>query len=309
MDGQEHNYKCTLSEETKKIAKDELREDETIREQLLEQFRDWIKKHPLIKYCKTDSVFLLRFLRTKKFSLPLAQKLLEKYITIKQLYPIWFRNIAIDDQIINSILDTGYVLPLLKRDKYGRQVLLFNTGRFDSYKYKSEHLVRTHSLVMEALMDDEENQVRGFTYILNESGINMGHISMWSLIDVRKLLNCIQNVMPIRHKRTYLVNIPSYGVKFFELCLSYLNEKLRKRCSIHTSIEELKDDIDIKSLPVECGGEVSMKELIDFIKKIIYEKKEQLEDLENLRIDISENQSYSNEIDGVIGSFRKLEVD
>ncbi|XP_014603285.1 PREDICTED: clavesin-1-like [Polistes canadensis] len=309
MDGQEHNYKCTLSEETKKIAKDELREDETIREQLLEQFRDWIKKHPLIKYCKTDSAFLLRFLRTKKFSLPLAQKLLERYLTIRQLYPTWFQNIVIDDQITNSVLDTGYILPLFKRDKYGRQVILFNSERIDSYKYKSEQLVKAHSLVMEALLDDEENQVRGFTYIINESGINMGHISMWSLIDVRKLLNCVQNGMPMRHKRTYIVNIPSYAVKFFELCIAYLNEKLKKRCSIHTSIEELKDDIDIKSLPVEYGGEVSIKELIDSLKKTIYEKNEQIEDLKNLRIDISENQSYSNEIDGVIGSFRKLEVD
>ncbi|XP_043487177.1 retinaldehyde-binding protein 1 [Polistes fuscatus] len=309
MDGQKRNNKCTLSEETLKIAKDELREDEMIREQLLEQFRDWIKKHPLIKNCRTDSVFLLRFLRTKKFSLPIAQKLLEKYLAIKELYPLWFQNLSIDEQVIKSIIETGYLLPLSKRDKYGRKVILFNTGFFDPYKYKSDHLVRVHSLVMEAIMDDEENQIRGYTYIINESGINMGHISMWSLIDIRKLLNCIQNGIPVRHKRTYLINIPPYGVKFFELCLSYLNEKLRKRCTVHTSIEELKDEIDIKSLPVECGGEVPIKELIDSLKKTIYEKKEQIEALAKSRIEISENQSCSNEIDGVIGSFRKLEVD
>lgn len=309
MDGQEHNYKCTLSEETQKIAKDELREDEIIREQLLEQFRDWIKKHPLIKNCRMDSIFLLRFLRTKKFSLPIAQKLLEKYLAIKQLYPLWFQNISIDEQIINSIIDTGYILPLLKRDKYGRKIILFNAGRYDPYKYKSDHLVRTHSLVMEILMDDEESQIRGYTYIINESGISMGHISMWSLIDVRKLLNCVQNGLPLRHKRSYIINVPSYGVKFFELCISYLNEKFRKRCTIHTSIEELKDDIDLKSLPVEYGGEVTFQELIDSFKKTMYEKKEQIEAINNLRIDISDNQFYSNEIDDVTGSFRKLEVD
>lgn len=46
-------YVCQLSEGVKKTALEELREDENIRDQSLEQFREWINKHPNIKRCRT----------------------------------------------------------------------------------------------------------------------------------------------------------------------------------------------------------------------------------------------------------------
>lgn len=47
------SYQCTLSAKFKEIAKDELREDESLRTQTLTQFREWIAKHPNIKRCRT----------------------------------------------------------------------------------------------------------------------------------------------------------------------------------------------------------------------------------------------------------------
>lgn len=121
-------YKSTLDAETLETARLELREDDSTREQALEQFRHWIEKHPAIKRCRTDSLFLLRFLRTKKFSLPLAQELLEGYLTVRQLYPQWFQNLDIDDPDIKAILDSGYLVPMLKRDQHGRKVILSCAG-------------------------------------------------------------------------------------------------------------------------------------------------------------------------------------
>ena len=46
---EEDKYKCPLSEETQKIAKDELREDKNTRDQALEQIRNWIKLNPRIE--------------------------------------------------------------------------------------------------------------------------------------------------------------------------------------------------------------------------------------------------------------------
>jgi len=46
------NYECTLSTETQKIAKVELREDKNIRDQDLEQMRNWIKMNPRIQNCR-----------------------------------------------------------------------------------------------------------------------------------------------------------------------------------------------------------------------------------------------------------------
>lgn len=107
--------------------------------------------------------------------------------------------------------------------------IFFFIGRFDPYKYTSVQMARAHSLVVEALMDDEENQVRGYTHINDESGLTMGHLSAWSLTDIRNMLRCIQNSTPMRHKETHFVNIPTCAIKIIEFGISLLNDKLKNR--------------------------------------------------------------------------------
>lgn len=53
-------------------------------------------------------------------------------------------------------------------------------------------MARVHGLITEALGDDEVNQVQGYTYINDESNFTMAHVTLWSLIDVRNILRCIQ---------------------------------------------------------------------------------------------------------------------
>lgn len=49
----------SLPEPLRKTALEELREDDNIRQQSLEQVREWIKKHPAIKSCRTGKLILL----------------------------------------------------------------------------------------------------------------------------------------------------------------------------------------------------------------------------------------------------------
>lgn len=185
-------YVCNLAPYYKKIAQDELHEDDNIRTQALSQFREWIAKHPHIKKCRTDSVFLLRFLRTKKFNIQSACDMLEKYLTIRQMYPEWFKNLDCDAPEIAAILDSGYLVPLLERDEQGRQVILSCAAKFDPFKFTAAQMARTHSLIVESLFDDEESQVAGYTFINDEGGLTMSHISLWTLVDIRNMLKCIQ---------------------------------------------------------------------------------------------------------------------
>ncbi|KOX76208.1 Clavesin-2 [Melipona quadrifasciata] len=308
----EEDYECTLSEATRTIACVELREDDTTREEALKQFRHWIHKHPNIKRCRTDAVFLLRFLRTKKFSVPMAEEMLERYLTIRQLYPNWFQNLDIEDKDIEAIIDAGYLVPLMQRDRHGRRVILSCAGRFDPYKYTSAQMARAHSLVVEALMDDEENQIHGYTHINDESGLTMGHLSAWSITDIRNMLRCIQNSTPMRHKETHFVNIPSYAIKVIEFGISLLNDKLRNRILVHKSLDELKSAIDPKILPKEYGGEIPLCEMIANFKKTLREHRTGIKELDDMYIEIAatDGQYVSNDdLCGISGSFRKLEVD
>ncbi|CAK9799530.1 clvs2 [Anthophora plagiata] len=308
----EEDYGRELSESTRTIARDELREGDAIRMEALNQFRHWIQKHPNIKRCRTDAAFLLRFLRTKKFSVPMAEEMLERYLTIRQLYPNWFQNLDIEDPDIEAIIDAGYLVPLMERDRHGRRVILSCAGRFDPYKYTSAQMARAHSLVVEALMDDEENQVRGYTYVNDESGLTMGHLSAWSLTDIRNMLRCIQNSTPMRHKETHFVNIPSCAIKIIEFAISLLNDKLKNRISVHKSLEELKNAIDPRILPKEYGGDTPLCDMIAAFKKTLREQRDRIKDLDDMYVEISSTDcQYASDdnLTGISGSFRKLEVD
>lgn len=204
-------YICSLPEAVKKTALEELRENEDIREQSVEQMREWINKHPNIKKCRTgklflyfpghsliflisfaDTPFLLRFLRTKKFSVPLSCEMLERYLIIRQIYPKWFTKLDCEDKELADIINSGYLVPLPDRDEHGRLIIFSIAGNFDPHKYTAAHMARVHSMVTESLMDDELNQVNGYTYVNDEAGFQMAHISLWSLTDIRNMMRCIQ---------------------------------------------------------------------------------------------------------------------
>lgn len=311
---QETEYTFTLPEQERKIALEELREDENIREQSLEQMREWIAKHPTIKKCRTDAPFLLRFLRTKKFSVPLACEMVERYLTIRQLYPNWFRNLDCEDPELAEIINAGYLVPLLERDN-GRCVLFSCAANFDPHKYTSAHMIRLHSMVTESLMDDEMNQIHGYTYVNDEGGFSMAHISLWSLRDIRNIVRCIQNTTPMRHKGNHFLNMNSSAAKLFEYSSPLLSEKLRNRLHVYKNADDIFEKIDKKILPKEYGGEVPLQAMVKKFQEFLKAKRESLLALDDLYIEIDEkNCPLVSEMNeelgmGIEGSFKKLTVD
>ncbi|GJQ82709.1 hypothetical protein Trydic_g19720 [Trypoxylus dichotomus] len=317
LGGQENTteeYVCRLPEETRKLALEELREDDTIREQSLEQMRDWIDKNANIKNCRTDGPFLLRFLRTKKYSVPLACEMLERYLIVRQLHPDWFQKLDCEDPEIADIIDSGYLVTLPEKDN-GRRVIFSNAGRFDPHKYTAAQMIKVHSIITETLMDDEENQVNGYTYINDEAGLKMAHVSLFSPTDIRNVIKCIQHSSPMRHKQNHFLNISPSAIKLMEFSMTFLNEKLKNRIQLHKSYEDLYKQVDRKILPKEYGGEMSLREMLDKLKTKLKEKRNVLLALDDMYIEIDEkHKPFVSEIDeelglGVEGTFKKLQVD
>ena len=134
----EDAYECTLSSDTQKVAKDELREDKNTRDQALEQVRNWIKMNPRIEnsrmgtynffenkelftffyipnklirvflfFTSKDGRFLLRFLRCKKFNVPMAQEAIERYLLLRQVYHPAFHSLDAKEKNMEELIHLG----------------------------------------------------------------------------------------------------------------------------------------------------------------------------------------------------------
>ncbi|KAL9699670.1 hypothetical protein quinque_003111 [Culex quinquefasciatus] len=263
-------YRWTLTDKLKKTAKSELREDENVREQSLAQMRDWIAKSAHIKRCRTDPLFLLRFLRTKKFS----------------------------------------------RDSNGYQIVLSVAGNLDLDKVNSSLLARTHFMVQEVLADDEQSQICGYRKVTDEREITMKLLGMWSIIDIKRVAECIQNALPMRLKSIDFIGLPSTMASFAEFCISLLRPKMQKRVSFYRTSKDYASKMDKSILPNELGGTAGpLADMVAEFKERCRRKRAQLLAMDEMHIEVLKSSPYATDscradLDaGMIGSFRKLEVD
>lgn len=310
-DAQADDYQFRLPDKYKQIALDELREDDNIRRQALAQFRECIAKHPNIQRCRMDAIFLLRFLRPKKFNVQAAVDNLEKYLAVRQLYSDWFQNLDPDDPEVDAIISAGYLVPLRARDEHGRQLILRCAKNFDATRYAGAKMAKVHGLIAESLMDDEESQISGYTYINDESGMSVAHLSLFSLTEMRNLIRSVQFSTPMRHKETHFINLPKFAQQIIDFIMMLLSDKLKSRAMFHSSLDDLKRKVDVKLLPKEYGGEVPLSEMIADLKTRLQERKKEIMALDESYVEITKNakSALKYEENNLVGSFRKLEVD
>lgn len=188
------DYVCTLSDELKRLAEEELRETDEIRSHAITAMRDWIMSNPRIEKCRMDSKFILRFLRFRKFSIPMAQEAFERYLVFREgVYGFdWFSNMDFEKPGIKLLMDSELLTVLPNRDKLGRKVLLFRAAPADAKTPSIGNDVLTLStMIFETLLDDEENQIRGLNYIGDVSG---AHISLSQIFSLEIMYKFGKNV-------------------------------------------------------------------------------------------------------------------
>lgn len=103
------DYKFGLSEELEELAKEELRETPEMRDHALQALRTWIEKNDRIKLSRMDAKFLLRYLRFRKFSLPIAMESFERFLVNKSgsYGNYWMNSLSMEIPSVLKLLDKG----------------------------------------------------------------------------------------------------------------------------------------------------------------------------------------------------------
>lgn len=315
---------AVLSEALLKIAKRELREDKCTRDQCLEQFRNWISKNEDLVNVRMDDHFLLRFLRSKKFSVPMAEQTLLKYLNVKRTFPEFTTKLDFCDQNITEVLNSGYIFVTPKRDKHGRRVVVINAKGFDPKKYSSMDQAKAHFLTYEYLMEDPQTQVLGLTHVGDFSGVTTAHVTNWNPTEFARLFKWSEQSLPLRHKEIHLVNVPSTLKWLIDFVKNRVSTKIRNRLTVYTNDKDLTKVVDPECLPLELGGKMPISEMVELWKQELETKRHIIAKLDEMTLlsdrGIQRKSSYNAEksnsqptfvsqIESIQGSFRKLEFD
>ncbi|EAT40269.1 AAEL007999-PA [Aedes aegypti] len=296
-------------------AKTYLREEPELRRQMLVQLRDWIAKHPHIRKVRTDALFLLKFLRAKKYNFINATKLLERYLATKVLHRDWFGRLDIEDPELGALVDTGYLFPLPERDSKGRTLLFSVASGIDPARFTGRHACRLHMMTAELCAESNEFLCGGFILVYDFSNITLAHLNVVSFNDIRLLSKAANNSLAVRAQEVHFVNTPSAGLTIANFALQLTNEKLRNRIFCHKNWDELYKKVDKDLLPKEYGGKIPQAELIESFKKRCTEMRPLLLAYDEMDMEIANDSEYRNDgtgdelESGAIGTFRKLQVD
>jgi len=142
-------------------------------------------------------------------------------------------------------------------------IVIVGIGNIDPAKHTTEQVMKALMVVFESLLEDEENQILGFHYILDESGITGSHImKLWNPTDMLKIWGTTEKGMPMRHKRMDFVQLPSLLGHVFTFAKGLMSKKLQSRIVLYKNAQALTKAIETKLLPKEYGGEVPMSEMI-----------------------------------------------
>ncbi|XP_064611513.1 alpha-tocopherol transfer protein-like [Liolophura sinensis] len=249
----ENKYVCTLDEESIKTAQRDLNEIPSERESQLEEFRRWIRSHKSWLRTPMDAVFLLSFLRMRKFSQVFARQAIDHYWTTRTKYPDWLANIDTHDPAIQKVLENGSYLTLPKRDKKGRLILLGRPGVVDTSNkhYTSDDVIKTGLALSDYFLMDELTQIHGFVVLMDFTGMTMKHMGFHGMNKMKKNAAILSRIYPIRTKEVHNYNMGSVGETLFKITRPLLPEKVQKRIFTHSSLVSVYKEIDMSHLPEE----------------------------------------------------------
>lgn len=183
-------------------------------------------------------------------------------------------------------------------------------SHFDFSKLTPLEFVRLTVTNILFCSSDEQSQIVGAVFVGDYKDLSLKWAAALPLTFMKKCADCVNKVMPLRFKEFHFFNLPAVSIPFFNAVLSFFSDKIQKRVKFYKSIEEMEPFVDINLLPKEYGGTIPMNEMIADHKENLRRYRQELLEYSKMFQDAKTSfNEDDNELNGAVGSFRKLEVD
>ncbi|XP_054714805.1 retinaldehyde-binding protein 1-like [Uloborus diversus] len=251
-------------------AREELNETENSRVAVLKAFKEKLSQEK--EYVpRTDDIYVLRFLRTRKFDCERSQKLMKEHYKFRAKHPAVFPA----PSTIEKALRANIFNYLPHRDHLGRAIFVVKMALWDPDEIPYHEFVAVGNILSEYVLDNPVTQINGYVGLWDFAGFSLKQfIPFCSPKHIWLLSSLMQDRFPGRFKIAYCVNCHNLVNTAWNLFKPILKEKFRNRVKIlGGDMKVLHQFFDPAILPVEFGGVQPPSDCEEIVEKVL--KKEQ----------------------------------
>jgi len=294
----------TLEEEMKKNPQLELSD--------IQSLKEWCEKQPHLP--KVEDNFLALFLHTNNYRVEPTKSTIENYYTIRTHIPEFFCDRdPVGNKELRQIFKVVGTVFLNGETKEGYKILYEALLEDDPACYNFNSNVKCCTMLYDfsCLTYGTTN---GIIYVADFKKTTFGHVSRMNPLGLRKILYYIQETIPTYIKGIHMINAPSAMKNLMNIIRPFLKKELIDMIHFHSSLESVSEYVSVDLLPNEIGGkagsiheltEIQVKKLEDYREWFLLDETTRRVN-EALRIGKSMS---ANDLFGVEGSFKKLDID
>lgn len=282
-------------------------------DQDLQILREWCEKQPHLP--KIPDAYLVMFLHSNYYRLEPTKSTIENYFTIRTHVPEFFSNrdpIGCKDLRKAFKIQLGYELSRTTAEGY--KVAFAKLLDADPSHYVFSDSVKYFYMEGDLVLLRNLN-AKGWVFVGDCSGVSLGHMGRLSPLGLKKLVCYVQDALPIRLKGIHWINAPSVMEMIVNMAKPFMSKEFWSLIHFHSSVETLAEYVPLDILPNDYKGGKA-ESCAESAKKVI-------KDLEDHRDFFLEEQAVfrvneslrvgkgksANDLFGVEGSFKKLDID
>ncbi|XP_037824239.1 alpha-tocopherol transfer protein-like [Lucilia sericata] len=241
-------------------ALQELRETPENIENGLKQLQILLEAETDLYIPQTNVEWLMKFLRACKFYPESARDLVKRYYNIRRKYTEITKDLT--PPKLKHVFDANLVTILPQRDQDGRRIVVtVSAGKPWNYKViPHENVYAASTLCTELIQLEQETQINGVVYIVDLHDLSISQALQFTPYRMKRVLDYIQNNIPLRVKGLHVVNQPKIFEPIFATIKIFFNKKFNERIILHgTNYASLHRYISPDCLPECYGGTLKTK--------------------------------------------------
>ncbi|XP_067134183.1 alpha-tocopherol transfer protein-like [Centruroides vittatus] len=220
-------------------------------ENALKSFKEMIKGQGI--KCCMDDIFLLGFLRARKYEMGRSLQLLKNYYEVRVQYPQYFKDLL--PSKLEHVLSLKMMQFLPRPDQKGRYIYIEQYANWDTSVASAIDFLRCGMLFFDLQLNFHRTQNKCIVIIVNAEGLSLSHFLQCTPSFLNSMTNVLfKDAYQARYSEIHFVNLNIIIKAFLSLFIPLLPSKLKDRLHPHSDMSTLHEFVSPDCLPLEYGG-------------------------------------------------------